>query len=154
MKELQKTGYICHPQQMYTVRRMTVAEGKAKGTDIIEVSTAGGLQVDILPDAGLDIGQVRYKGSNVTFISKNGYDSPAAIDPYELEFLNTFPGGLLYTCGLRTTVALTGMETSGRPSTAESTACRRNQYPSGKRMTASSFREQFGKQPSSDTIWN
>lgn len=103
MKEFQKTGYICHPQQMCTVRRMTVAEGKAKGTEIIEICTAGGLQVDILPDTGLDIGQVRYKGSNVTFISKNGYDSPAAINPYELEFLNTFPGGLLYTCGLRTT---------------------------------------------------
>lgn len=103
MKELQKSGYICHPQQIYTVRRMTISEGKAKGTEIIEVCTAGGLQIDILPDAGLDIGQVRYKGTNMTFISKNGYDSPAIINPYELEFLNTFPGGLLYTCGLRTT---------------------------------------------------
>lgn len=103
MKKIQKSGYICHPQQLCTVRRMRVAEGKAKGMEIIEICTAGGLQVDILPDTGLDIGQVRYKGTNMTFISKNGYDSPAAINPYELEFLNTFPGGLLYTCGLRTT---------------------------------------------------
>lgn len=103
MRAYQKTGYINHLQQLCTVRRMTVSEGKAKGTDIIEVCTADGLQVDILPDTGLDIGQVRYKGINMTFISKNGYDSPAAINPYELEFLNTFPGGLLYTCGLRTT---------------------------------------------------
>ena len=103
MRAYQKTGYINHPQQLCTVRRMTVSEGKAKGTDIIEVCTADGLQVDILPDTGLDIGQVRYKGINMTFISKNGYDSPAAINPFELEFLNTFPGGLLYTCGLRTT---------------------------------------------------
>jgi len=51
----------------------------------------------------MDIGQVRYKGTNVTFLSKNGYDSPAAILPYEREFLNTFPGGMLYTSGLRTT---------------------------------------------------
>ena len=103
MEQLQKSGYLCHPQQMYTLRRVTVGEGKAKGTDIIEVCTAGGLQVDILPDAGLDIGQVRYRGTNVTFISKNGYDSPASVMPYETEFLNTFPGGLLYTCGLRST---------------------------------------------------
>ena len=103
MNQLQKSGYICHPQQMYSVRRMTVSEGKTKGMEVIEICTAGGLQVDILPDTGLDIGQVRYKGVNMTFISKNGYDSPAAINPYELEFLNTFPGGLLYTCGLRTT---------------------------------------------------
>lgn len=103
METIEKSGYICHPQQLYTLRRMTVAEGKAKGTTVIEVCTAGGLQVDILPDTGLDIGQVRFKGTNVTFISKNGYDSPARINPYESEFLNTFPGGLLYTCGLRTT---------------------------------------------------
>lgn len=101
MEKLQKSGYLCHPQQMYTLRRVTVKEGKAKGCDIIEVCTAAGLQLDILPDAGLDIGQVRFKGSNITFISKNGYDSPAAFNPYEDEFLRTFPGGMLYTCGLR-----------------------------------------------------
>ena len=103
MDTLQKSGYLCHPQQLYTLRRITIDEGKAKGTSIIEVCTAGGLQLDILPDAGLDIGQVRYKGVNVAFISKNGYDSPAAISPYETEFLKTFPGGMLYTCGLRST---------------------------------------------------
>ena len=72
METILKSGYVCHPQQMYTLRRVRVSEGKAKGTEIIEVCTAGGLQVDILPDTGLDIGQVRYKGANVTFISKNG----------------------------------------------------------------------------------
>ena len=103
MENLQKSGYLCHPQQMYTLRRVTISEGKAKGTAVIEVTTAGGLQMDILPDAGMDIGQVRYRGTNMTFISKNGYDSPASIMPYETEFLTTFPGGLLYTCGLRST---------------------------------------------------
>lgn len=98
-----KNGYINHPQQLYTLRRVTVDEGTAKGSSLIEVCTAGGLQVDILPDAGMDIGQVRYKGVNMTFISKNGYDTPAAVMPYEGEFLHTFPGGLLYTSGLRTT---------------------------------------------------
>lgn len=103
MNDLLKSGYVCHPQQLYTLRRVTVSEGKAKDTQIIEVCTAGGLHLDILPDAALDIGQARYKGVNMTFISKNGYDSPAAIDPYDNGFLHTFPGGLLYTCGLRTT---------------------------------------------------
>ena len=78
-----------------------MAEGKARGTEIIEVKTAGGLELDILPDTGLDIGQCRYRGVNMSWLSKNGYDSPAAISPYETEFVNTFPGGLLYTCGLR-----------------------------------------------------
>lgn len=96
-------GYVCHPQQVYTLRRMVLAEGKAKGVNVIEVCTAGGLQVDILPDSGLDIGQVRYQGTNMAFISKNGYDTPSLFIPYEGEFGHTFSGGMLYTCGLRST---------------------------------------------------
>ncbi len=100
MEALQKSGYLCNPQQAYTLRRVTITEGKAKGASLIEVCTAGGLQVDILADSGLDIGQVRYKGTNITFLSKNGYDSTARFSACENEFLKTFPGGLMYTCGL------------------------------------------------------
>ncbi len=101
MENLQKSGYLCNPQQAYTLRKVTVTEGRARGAAVIEVCTADGLQVDILPDAGLDIGQVRYKGINMTFISKNGFDNPALVGVYENEFMNYFPGGLLYTGGLR-----------------------------------------------------
>ncbi len=103
MEKLPQSGYLCHPWQACTLRRMTITEGKAHGTQLIEGTTAGSLSLDILPDAGLDIGQVRYRGTNVSFICKNGYDSPAVISPHEDEFLRTFPGGLLYTCGLRST---------------------------------------------------
>ncbi len=101
MDPIWKSGYCSNPQQLYTLRRTELREGRSKGCEVIEVCTAEGLQVDILPDTGLDIGQVRYRGVNMTWISKNGYDGPAAIMPYESEFSNTFPGGLLYTCGLR-----------------------------------------------------
>ncbi len=97
----ERKGYIGNPSQLALVRRVTVAEGKAKGTGIIEVRTAGGLELDILPDSGLDIGQCRFRGMTMSWMSKNGYDSPVTDLPYENEFLNTFPGGLLYTCGLR-----------------------------------------------------
>ena len=101
MYEIMKKGYIGNPNQLCSVRRVTLEEGRGKHTEIIEAVTAGGLQLDILPDTGLDIGQTRYKGVNMSWMSKNGYDGPAVISPYETEFVNTFPGGLLYTCGLR-----------------------------------------------------
>lgn len=101
MYETMKQGYIGNPSQLCSVRRVKLQEGNGKGTEIIEVFTAGGLQVDILPDTGLDLGQARYRGTNVAWLSKNGYDSPAVFLPYETEFSHTFPGGLLYTCGLR-----------------------------------------------------
>ena len=101
MLEEIRNGYIGNPSQLVSVRRVSLAEGKAKGTEIIEVRTAGGLELDILPDTGLDIGQCRFRGINMSWMSKNGYDSPAVISPHETEFIYTFPGGLLYTCGLR-----------------------------------------------------
>ena len=75
LKEI-KEGYIGNPSQLVSVRRVCLSEGKAKGTGIIEVRTAGGLELDILPDTGLDIGQCRYQGINMSWTSKNGYDSP------------------------------------------------------------------------------
>ena len=101
MQEIIRKGYIGNPAQLVTLRRVNVSEGKAKGTGIIEVRTAGGLDLDVLPDAGLDIGQCRFRGVNMSWMCKNGYDSPAAIAHFETEYNNTFPGGLLYTCGLR-----------------------------------------------------
>lgn len=101
MYQYLKQGRIGNPSQLCSVRRVELREGRAKGCEVIEVATAGGLSLDILPDTGLDIGQVRFRGMNMTYLSKNGYDGPAAILPYEDEFSHTFPGGLLYTCGLR-----------------------------------------------------
>ena len=97
MEKLLKSGYLCHPRQACSLRRVTVAEGKARGAQIIEVDTAGGLHVDLLPDSGLDIGQVRFRGVNMSWISKNGPDAPRCDLPFENEFLKYFPGGLLYT---------------------------------------------------------
>ncbi len=101
MTELIKKGYIGTADQLVTLRRVRLLGGKGGGTEIIEVRSAGGLELDILPDAGLDIGQCRFNGINMSWMSKNGYDGPAHISPFENEFVNTFPGGLLYTCGLR-----------------------------------------------------
>ena len=100
MKKQQIYRYTGNPAQLFGLRRVQLQEGRAAGVNVIEAHTAGDLQVDILPDTGLDLGLVRFKGKNVSFQSKNGYDSLAA-NAHNTEFLQTFPGGLLYTCGLR-----------------------------------------------------
>ena len=104
MKPVEKENLfrrVGNPSQLYSIRRVTLQEGPGKETNVFEVETAAGLAFDVLPDTGLDIGRLRYKGVNLSYISKNGYDSPARILPYENEFLHTFPAGMLYTCGLR-----------------------------------------------------
>ena len=66
----------------------------------LDLETGGGLRCTVLADNGLDIGRLTYRGVPVSFLSKNGIVSPYAHHPFEEEFLHTFPGGMLYTCGL------------------------------------------------------
>ena len=97
-KELYR--YIGNSGQVYGVRRVILDEGNARGIALYQVKTAGGLTLDILPDTGLDIGNLRYKGVNISYMTKNGYDSPVRFLPVSNEFGHYFPGGMLFTCGL------------------------------------------------------
>ena len=87
-------------EQVYGVRRLILDEGNARGAALYQVSTAGGLDFDVLPDSGLDIGRLRWRGVNVNYMTKNGYDAPSRFLPVPDNFDHTFPGGMMYTCGL------------------------------------------------------
>lgn len=78
--------------------RYTYSEGKAKSTDAIEVKTGGGLRFVILPDKGMNIAYAEVNGIPFSYISKTGIVSPVHYD--EKDFLRSFEGGLLTTCGL------------------------------------------------------
>ncbi len=93
-------AYVGNEEQVYGVRRVILDEGSAKGAALYQVTTAGGLELDILPDSGLDIGRVKYKGVNINYTTKNGYDSPVRFLPVHGEFDRYFPGGMLFTCGM------------------------------------------------------
>ena len=95
--------YLGNKDQIVGVRRVALEEGNAKGCAVLEVRSGAGLAFDVLVDTGMDIGMLSYRGVNISYLSKNGYDSPSRIMPYENEFSHTFPGGMLYTCGLRST---------------------------------------------------
>ena len=92
--------YSGNSDQIYSVRRLILDEGTAKGNAIYQVTTAGGLEFDILPDSGLDIGRLKFKGININYMTKNGYDNPNRLLPIPNNFDHTFSGGMLYTCGL------------------------------------------------------
>lgn len=92
--------YAGNEAQLFGVRRLTLEEGSAKGVTLLQVTTAGGLEFDILPDTGLDIGRLKFRGLNMNYTSKNGYDSPSRFLPVSGNFDRYFPGGMLFTCGL------------------------------------------------------
>jgi len=84
-----------------SARRIQLLDGKAKGTEAIEVICSSGLELLILIDRGLDIVSARYKGINIGLMTKNGITGKTEVNLYEDEFLHYFNGGLLTTCGLR-----------------------------------------------------
>ncbi|MFA7032011.1 MAG: DUF4432 family protein [Bacilli bacterium] len=91
--------YVSSLESLCGAYRFTFKDGKAKGCDCI-VAHNGVLTLYINPDRGLDILRVEYRGENVAFISKNGEISPSLIGTNGYQFVNSFPGGFLYTCGL------------------------------------------------------
>ena len=93
-------SYVGNEEQIYGVRRVTLDEGNAKGITIYQVTTAGGLELDILPDSGLDMGRLKFKGVNISYMTKSGYDSPSRFLPMPGQFGKYFPGGMLFTCGM------------------------------------------------------
>lgn len=86
--------------QILGLTRFIYAEGKAKGTDAVEVRTGGGLRYIILPDRGMDIGLAEYKGVPFVHISPVGIVAPQFFEASGDEWLRSFTAGLLTTCGL------------------------------------------------------
>jgi hypothetical protein len=92
--------------QINSIKRLAYTDGPEKGLEILSVSN-GVLDFEILPDFCLDLGQLRHKGANISFISKNGFVARRA--PY----MKKFCGGMLYTCGLDSIGQREGFEVHG-----------------------------------------
>lgn len=90
---LRKTG---SKTQLCALKSYTFNNGREKGVNVLEANN-GIFNFTMLPDKALDIGQVYYKGKNISFVSRNGNYAP---QDASFTFANRFPGGMLYTCGL------------------------------------------------------
>ncbi|MBQ7348133.1 MAG: aldose 1-epimerase family protein [Clostridia bacterium] len=95
-----RARYLGTPEQMYSVRRVKLEDGRAKNTTEFEVQTGGGLSYTVLADNGLDIGTLSYRGVNMSYLTKNGSTSPYLAETYENGFSKYFPAGMVYTCGM------------------------------------------------------
>ncbi len=91
--------YVGNTYQLFGTRHYQLTEGASNGCRCIDVRTGSGLEYTILCDRGLDISLASYKGINLAFLTQNAEANPAFYNPYDSEWLRTFSGGLLTTCG-------------------------------------------------------
>jgi len=88
--------------QVARVDSFTVDDGPSRGTRRIRMVNGGGLDIEVLPDRGMDLGHVSYRGIPLAWISAVGMQSPHSYNDQGTEWLRSFGGGLLTTCGLNT----------------------------------------------------
>lgn len=86
-------GKISNFQQVASLRRYTLSEGKGKGLDVIDCDN-GKIRFLLNASKALDVMQLYHEGQNTSFVSKNGFTKR------EIPFSNRFEGGMLYACGL------------------------------------------------------
>lgn len=92
-------GRIGRMEQLAAIKRYAIEDGKGRGMRAFEVVNGSGFDFTVYPDRGLDLGPARYNGLPLTWTSRNGPVSPAFYDMSGVEWLRTWGGGLLTTCG-------------------------------------------------------
>lgn len=88
--------------QIGGISAFTHADGRAKGVSTLRVRTSRGLEFWIAPDRGMDIAESNWRGRSLCWHSPVGIAHPAYYSNRGTEWLKTFSGGLLSTCGLTT----------------------------------------------------
>lgn len=93
---LKKTGSI---QQFSYIRPIEYLEGRSSHMRGFDVKN-GCLSFQVLADKCLDVGQLSYKGINMSFISKPGLQGRNHYDTNGDEALRSIMGGMFFTAGL------------------------------------------------------
>jgi hypothetical protein len=99
-------GRISNFQQVASIRRYTLSEGREKGLDVLDCDN-GKIRFLLNVSKACDIMQLYHEGQNMSFVSKNGFTKR------EIPFLRRFEGGMLYTCGLDSVGGREGYELHG-----------------------------------------
>lgn len=86
-------------EQLASIRPSILCDGSGKGLEVIDVRNGSGLAFTILKDKGLDIGQCDFEGLPISWLSPNGLVAPSFYDPNSFEWLRSWSGGLLTSCG-------------------------------------------------------
>jgi hypothetical protein len=91
---------ISHTSQLGGIETSILDNGLAKGTRIAWFNTGTGLRFKVVLDRGMDIVDTFYNQHSLAWISHNGISAPQPFSDQGIDWLKTFSGGLLTTCGL------------------------------------------------------
>ena len=91
---------VTRVEQLGGVRRVTLASGLEAGTEALELRTGTGLCCTLAASRALDLATAEWQGRSLGWRGGAGVAHPSFFDPSGLNWLRTYFGGLLTTCGL------------------------------------------------------
>ncbi|WP_181408465.1 DUF4432 family protein [Schumannella sp. 10F1B-5-1] len=99
-RRLLDAGLLAHDRAAVAVTERLGLPGSADPARVIGVKLLDGLDLEVLPDRGFDVGDVRLGGAPLSWISPVADARPLPV-PGGGAWLDRFTGGLIATCGLR-----------------------------------------------------
>ena len=91
---------VGNPAQIGGIETSVLDNGPGAGTRIAWVNTGTGLRYKVVIDRGLDIVDAFFNQHSLVWLSHPGITAPRPDANHGTEWLYTFAGGLLTTCGL------------------------------------------------------
>lgn len=91
---------ISHPFQLGGIETSVLDNGAGRGTRIAWINTGGGLRFKVVIDRAMDIAEAFHNQHSLAWLSHVGITSPQPFSNHGMDWIHTFGGGLLTTCGL------------------------------------------------------
>lgn len=100
MKEQPWHNKISNVAQLGGIETSVLDDGAGRGVRIAWINTGTGLRYKVVIDRAMDIADAFYNHHSLCWISHLGVTSPQPFSGRGADWLRTFGGGLLTTCGL------------------------------------------------------
>jgi hypothetical protein len=93
------TGKFINARQIGGIEQYVIDDGAGRGVRALCVNTGAGLRYRVLVDRGFDIDQAFFNDLSLSFLTHKGVSPPGQGLERGIDWLSTFPGGLLTSCG-------------------------------------------------------
>ena len=91
---------ICNPLQLGGIETSVLDNGMGRGVRIAWVNTGTGLRYKLVLDRAMDIADAFFNQHSLAWLSHLGIAAPQPLSQHGIDWIKTFGGGLLATCGL------------------------------------------------------
>ncbi|MBC3787002.1 aldose 1-epimerase family protein [Spirosoma utsteinense] len=91
---------VSNSAQIGGIETAVLDNGPGRGTRIAWINTGTGLRFKVVIDRAMDIADAFYNQHSLAWLSHSGITPPQAFPDQGVNWLRTFNGGLLTTCGL------------------------------------------------------